>query len=320
MNFITVAELNFDIVNNLYKIPKDIDVVVGIPRSGMLVATLIAVYLNKPLVDVDTYAEQKVYMSGNTKNNKSSIGDFKNIEKALIVEDSSNSGRSIKEAKAKIKDSDNVQKYFLAAYVTKESKKKVDIFFRVVEEPRVFEWNFMHHHYLNKACIDIDGVLCLDPTEEENDDGEKYLEFILNARPRYIPTRKVGWIVTSRLEKYRSQTEEWLHVHEVEYDELIMLNGVTAEERKKMGSHGKYKGDVFKNLNKATWFIESDEKQAEEIARISGKDVFCVNAQQFYDASLKVQFTRKVKKCIKEIIKLIIPIKVRNIIKRVKGK
>lgn len=319
MNFITVAELNFDIINNLYKIPKEIDIVVGIPRSGMLVATLIALYLNKPLVDIDAYIRQNVYMLGNTKNNKSNISSFKEIKKALIVEDSSNTGRSIKEAKDKIENNDKIQKYYLAAYVTKESKNGVDIFFKEVNSPRVFEWNFMHHQYLINACIDIDGVLCLDPTKEENDDGERYLEFILNAKPKYIPTQKVGWIVTSRLEKYRPQTEEWLRKQGVEFNELIMLNGVTAEERQKLGSHGKFKGEVFKNLKRANWFIESDSNQAKEIACISGKDVFCVNNQHFYSASLKIQFIKRIKRYLKDITRFIMPLKVRRAMKRFKG-
>jgi hypothetical protein len=38
---------------------------------------------------------------------------------------------------------------------------------------------------------------------------KKYI-FILNAPPLFIPGSKIGTIVTSRLEKYRIQTETWL--------------------------------------------------------------------------------------------------------------
>jgi uncharacterized HAD superfamily protein len=31
---------------------------------------------------------------------------------------------------------------------------------------------------LKKACFDIDGVLCADPLPEQNDDGEKYINFL----------------------------------------------------------------------------------------------------------------------------------------------
>ena len=58
--------------------------------------------------------------------------------------------------------------------------------------------------------MDFDGVLCRDPTEEENDDGDKYRYFIANVEPIFKPSVEIGWIVTSRLEKYRDLTENWL--------------------------------------------------------------------------------------------------------------
>ena len=61
MNFITVAELNSDIVENLHNIPRNIDIIVGIPRSGMLVATLISLYMNKPLSDFDSFVQGRIY-------------------------------------------------------------------------------------------------------------------------------------------------------------------------------------------------------------------------------------------------------------------
>ena len=55
MKYITISDLSNTIRNNLWKIPRDIDVIVGIPRSGMIVAEIIAEYLNLPCVDIDNY-------------------------------------------------------------------------------------------------------------------------------------------------------------------------------------------------------------------------------------------------------------------------
>jgi len=52
----------------------------------------------------------------------------------------------------------------------------------------VFEWNALHHSNPERFCVDIDGVLCRDPTEAENDDGESYLEFLPGWMRRYGPT------------------------------------------------------------------------------------------------------------------------------------
>lgn len=51
----SIVDMNNIIVKNLQKLPHDIDLVVGIPRSGMLPANLIALYLNKPFTDIDSF-------------------------------------------------------------------------------------------------------------------------------------------------------------------------------------------------------------------------------------------------------------------------
>ncbi len=38
----------------------------------------------------------------------------------------------------------------------------------VIDRPRIFEWNVLHHPgILKDACLDIDGVLCHDPSHEQ---------------------------------------------------------------------------------------------------------------------------------------------------------
>ena len=46
----------------------------------------------------------------------------------------------------------------------------------------------MHHSFLNDSCLDIDGVLCRDPSPEENDDGPRYEKFLTETNPLVIPT------------------------------------------------------------------------------------------------------------------------------------
>jgi hypothetical protein len=94
----------------------------------------------------------------------------------LIVDDSSFSGVSINRAKRALSNKNIHGKtiYFLAVYVTKEVRNYVDFWFVALPPPRMFQWNYMNHSYIKQSCFDIDGVLCFDPTEEENDDGDKY--------------------------------------------------------------------------------------------------------------------------------------------------
>ena len=284
MNFKTVNDLNDCINKNLHKIPSDVDLIVGIPRSGLFVASLISLYLNIPLTDIDSLLNNKIFESGISKIKKSWIKDAGKARKILIVEDSCNTGLSISKVKQKLSKYKYKNKIiYLAAYVTTDAIKNVDVYFEICEQPRMFEWNYLHHGGVANACFDIDGVLCPDPTEEQNDDGKEYKKFIKNVKPRYIPTFEIGYLVTCRLEKYRSDTEYWLNKNGIKYKNLIMMNFKTKEERIKSGSHGKFKGEQYKNLENTNLFVESSAKQAREIANISGKTVFCTENSQIYE-------------------------------------
>ena len=125
-----------------------------------------------------------------------------------------------------------VKVFYAAIYVTEQAKQLVDFYFDECPLPRVFEWNIMDHIVLSNACVDMDGVLCRNPTPEENDDGEKYVKFIQTAKPLFIPQHKIKAIVTCRLEKYRELTEQWLKAHGVKYDKLYMMSYKTAAERR----------------------------------------------------------------------------------------
>ena len=321
MEFITYKELNNDILKNLHKIPKDIDVVVGVPRSGLMLASIIALYLNKPLSDIDSFINGTMLEVGKTKNVKGIKKEYKELNKILIVEDSILSGNSIIETKEKLKKVNyNFEYYYLAAYVVEEKKDLVDIYFKQIDPPRVFEWNYLHHNQLINACVDIDGVLCEDPTKEENDDGERYIEFIKNAKPKLIPTRKIGHIVTSRLEKYRKETEYWLMKNNIEYGELHMLDLPTAEERQKLCNHAEFKSSIYKKIKNATWFIESEKNQAEKIYELTNKTVFCIQNQEVYDENDCVKSYRNKKKNIKSKIKKITPKFIIKLYRKINGK
>ena len=220
MNYKSFEELNTDILKSIHLIPHDVDLIVGVPRSGLLVANMIALILNKPLTDLEGLLSERIIQSGSTK--KGGVDSIKECKKILVVEDSVASGASLQSAKDRITESDlRCDILFFAAYIEPEKEHMVDVFLDVLPQPRMFEWNIFHHWMIENSCVDIDGVLCIDPTEEENDDGEKYVEFLRTAPPRFIPTRRIKNIVSSRLERYRTNTEEWLENNGVEYENLF---------------------------------------------------------------------------------------------------
>lgn len=170
----------------------------------------------------------------------------------------------------------------LAAFVQNDSRALVDLHLEVAPQPRVFEWNIMHNPCLANACFDIDGVLCVDPTSHENDDGPRYIEFLERTLPMVIPSVKVKHVVTSRLEKYRPQTEAWLARHGVQYEQLHMIDLPTAAERRRLNMHHKHKAKVYRSDPQATLFVESEPRQALEIMRASHKPVYCTEDNVMY--------------------------------------
>jgi len=168
--------------------------------------------------------------------------------------------------------------------------------------------------WIQKSCFDIDGVLCVDPTEAENDDGEKYRAFLRDAKPLYIPRYKIYALVTSRLEKYRGETEEWLAKHGARYERLYMLDLPSKEERIRLNMHAKFKAKVYKELRETSLFYESETSQARQIARLTKKAVFCVATDELINrsvnfAGLRLPLKQRLKKLVKKTLRMLIPVK-----------
>lgn len=278
VNFRSVDDMNQLIKSKLHLIP-DVDCIVGVPRSGMLPASLIALYLSKPLISVEQIGSQS-----NRFTSRVPLNDM-NIHKALVVDDSCFSGNAMNKVKDFLKSYKNIQFIYSAIYVTLASANKVDFYFDTVEQWRVWEWNIMDHLILESSCVDLDGVLCVDPTLEENDDGKNYLKFLATAKPKFIPTHRIKAIVTCRLEKYRSATESWLQQHGVKYDKLYMMNLPDAKTRQQLGQYAHYKARIYDEIE-ASLFIESNPVEARGIAMMTGKPVYCLGNNQFIKGQL----------------------------------
>ncbi|MSS10793.1 phosphoribosyltransferase [Clostridium sp. WB02_MRS01] len=280
MNFRTVADMNACINKYIGKVPHDVDLIVGIPRSGMLVASLLGLYLNLPIVDLHTFLDGKVYQTGTTRKQKKWIGSVDEAKHILVVDDSISTGEAMKNAKSALqKLSLRCKITYSVIYAVPTAASLVDFYFEICNHPRIFEWNYMHAWTLEYACVDIDGVLCEDPGIQEALSKYKYEEFIANAAPKLLPTKKVGYLVTSRKEQYRQATEAWLEKNNVEYNNLVMLPEKKASDVMGNVEYGAYKAEIYKKTN-CFLFIESNYEQAVKICELSGRQVFCVENHQ----------------------------------------
>lgn len=332
MNFKSIDDLDKDIINNLSMLDQDIDLIVGVPRSGLLVANIIALYLNLPLADLQGFVEGRIFDSGKTRRPENYEVNIKNIKKVLLVEDSVCSGESLSEVKSIINKAGADKKFeiiYFAAYILEDKKNSVDIYLDICDLPRVFEWNIMHHPIIENSCLDLDGVLCVDPRHDEDDDGVIYTEFIKNVKPLFIPTKKINTIVTCRLEKYRGVTLEWLNKNNIRFNNLVMMNYASKEQRMREGKHAEFKANHYIR-SRAALFIESSLNQAICITQMSNKPVYCLEIRKmiypnadiilnyFGQPTFKMKFRSNMLK-IKDVgintVKRILPLRLINLIK-----
>jgi uncharacterized HAD superfamily protein len=273
LHYKTYADLARDVLLYADKLSSNMDLFVGIPRSGMIPACMLGQKLSKPVCSLNEFLSGNF---GRTTSQRLSLSGP--IQRVLVIDDSVNEGLQMGIVKEKISAAGLDKKYdikYAAVYHPGgEARSFVDIAMAHCPQPRLFQWNYLNHGILSLAAWDIDGLLCADPSDEDKDDGEKYLEFLRTAKPLHIPDYEISALVTSRLEKYRAQTEEWLSANGVRYGKLYMLDVPTAEERRRLGLYAKFKSDVFGKLD-AVVFYESDPGQARDISRLSGKPFFC---------------------------------------------
>jgi uncharacterized HAD superfamily protein/adenine/guanine phosphoribosyltransferase-like PRPP-binding protein len=274
MRYKSIADLAADTRANLFKVPADVDLIVGVPRSGLLAASLLGLLLNRKFCDVAAFVENRRLEAGTRTVGGPELVVPQDARRVLVMDDSVGTGAAMRTVREVVgAASPGARVLYGAAYVAPSATSLVDLFFEVVPLPRIFEWNLFHRGEMERFCVDIDGVLCPDPTDGENDDGRRYREFVLQATPLVRPSQRIGHLVTSRLERYRAETERWLDQAGIAYEHLHMLDLPSAMERRRRRVHASYKADVYSRLPDALLFIESDTAQANEIARLSGRPV-----------------------------------------------
>jgi len=277
-NYRNFNYVNALIMNNLERIPEDIDLIVSIPRSGLLIGTLIAEYTNKASTDLFSYLADV----DNYKLNAGSFAPASSVKTALnilLVDDSMGVGITMDKAKDLVRKKNPTCKITTCVgWVEPFSTNKVDIYFSILRD-QFFPWSVLKRG-ISDACCDIDGVLTEDVPTEFDDDGEKYINFLKNQKPKFRPDRKIHTLVTGRLEKYRAITEEWLRQHNVQYGNLIMLNLPNKQEKMKQDT-GNFKAEVFRKSG-LQLFIESDFREGNVIKSLNPeKCVYCVKIADY---------------------------------------
>lgn len=268
MEFRSTLQIHEQVRALLPQIAGRFDFVAGCSDQAMLVAHLFALHLRVPALQID--AEHRPVDTLKPQGKRGVLVElFANDSEQVL------SSRGIASSALPC-----CELSLVGLFATQSAASELDLTGEILTCRPSFEWNFLHRDGLERVCVDMDGVLCEDPIFEQNDDGPRYLEFLESARPLYLPTMPIGWVVSSRLEKYRQNTEDWLAKHGVIYDELYLLDLPDMETRRALKCHGSFKSDIYASVN-SDLFIESDMAQAAEIASRSGKSVFCTGTMKF---------------------------------------
>lgn len=288
MKYVTLADMSRAIRDNFWKVPHDIDFVVGIPRSGMIAASIISEFLDTPLIDLESFVFGATPSGGNRLRRHGDSG--RERPRVLVVDDTIFHGRATGAARQKLaRFTDRYEFVYLVVYLEGPCSA-VDVW---LEDVRgftenytafvLYEWNIIHHltRFMEVCIYDIDGVMCVDPPDERR--GQPYVDYIGNATPLFTPTTPIGGIVTYRLAKYEDITRRWLADHGVTFGSLTMFPATAYEDRAASGvTPAAFKADAY---NAATWaklFVESDDRQAQVIAARTGKPVYCVQSNKLY--------------------------------------
>ena len=287
-HFLTVNDLASDSVKLANALPPDVEAIVGIARSGITPANIVATMLHLPLLSIRQTKGDVVQVGNGWRMGGTEHIGVNDGAKVAIIDDTSMTGNSFKAIKP-IADAQFKDYVTACVYTNPLSTGKPDIWVHELAWPHLLEWNLFNSVLSPNAAVDFDGILCHDCAGWQDDDGLNYLGFVKNALPKYL-TRKtaIPLIVTARIEKYRSETEDWLRRHGVRFNQLIMHPAKTLAERRR-DDIAAYKARHFAAWAKAhtprprpSMFIESDDLQARRIAEITNRLVICPTTAKVY--------------------------------------
>jgi adenine/guanine phosphoribosyltransferase-like PRPP-binding protein/uncharacterized HAD superfamily protein len=286
LNFRSVAQLSDQILRWSHRLPGDIEVVVGVPRSGLLAANLLALYLNVPLTDVNGLLGGRCFAAGTVRRkvfaggtDASALGTFLNSPRnVFVVDDTVLSGRSMRAVRESIQAAGLHHRVsYGAVYVLPGKLDEVDFHCEVLNAPRVFEWNVLQGELLRQFCVTLDGVLRGRSVAADLGEGIRHGAPVQDSRPYLVPTAEIGWIVTERPERDRTDTEAWLRAHGIRYRNLVMSEDATGT--RSPAAAAALKAEVYASTD-ASLYVESSFRQALEIARLTRRHVLCTDSMQ----------------------------------------
>jgi len=255
-----------------------IGAVAGIPRSGCLVASAIALRKQIPLLSIDAL------MTGKSSYRKGGRPLKESKDPTLVVDDTCWTGSHMQDVRDRLKGPGYI---FGALYRNPDSPGVIETWGEILTTPRhTFEYNFLRDYLAKDYVLDFDGVLCLDWNGRDEEAFEdEYRSFCETSPAKHmLPLWDVRAIVTGRPRAYEKETRQWLVNNGVKCGELIMPFATIAE--RKRHNVAAVKAREYQRLAHAgaTLFVESEASQAAEIFRLTSLPVFSIETNTLQQA------------------------------------
>jgi orotate phosphoribosyltransferase len=278
MFYRSMNDLNQAIVAWTRVLPRSLDLIVGIPRSGLLVANMIALYMHRPVGDVEGLLSGRQFDSGPRLDRPAAEGRPLDI---LVVDDSLWSGAQMAEARRRIEAAGLPHRIrYGAVYIAPGSADMVDFHHEVVPVPRLFEWNLMHHPFIEEGCLDIGVLLGTQGTPAPTIEPKALAKVLSNTVPAFRTDRRIGWLIADMPAACRPLLESWLVRHDVAYRTLV-LRGEPPETGARHSSCAAFMTHMYERTG-AWVFIVGRPSLAARVARRALRPVFCHDQNRMF--------------------------------------
>lgn len=283
LTFVTEARLAEDAILLASALPHDIDGVVGVARSGLMAASLIAARLHLPLWTV-TRSEGIVWPGGGFRMG----ADGEPIPNhVVLIDDTIATGREMRALPDAVRERwPGIKLTRAVVYAAPDKMGLVDYCARSYPGPHYLAWNWQNAGHGERCGYDFDGILCRDFTSDECLENGRYKERMGKIESLYLPRRStIPLIVTARHQAFETETKAWIERHGLKVDRLVMRDW--GEPSADIGDIEKiiaFKAEAYADSD-CTLFAESDSVQAEAIAKASRKPVLCPQAGKVFSGA-----------------------------------
>lgn len=285
MQYRSFADMNQTILRHRNLLPGTIDLVVGIPRSGLVAANFLSLAINSPLTDLAGLIEGRIFEAGSTKRTPNFEQANAKDRVVVVIDDTIGSGRAFQAARRRIQEAKIPGKFIYCAIYGEFSRYEgVDHIFEVIGSPALCEWNVMHDRsILKSALVDFDTVLCQETHTNCALGNAHSIRSLDQSKPNHTPTRSIGTVVTSRPSAQKKCVERWLKEHGIEYNRLVLC----PSQDLNLPAHV-HKSKTYGSSD-AVIFIGGGQKECSEIAQSTGKPVLSMEKQEIISPGLNLR-------------------------------